>query len=105
MPRFRRLTRLLAQLQSQAPTSSTNATATNKLEDTRKQYTVPDLQAGIVDFYNQPLLVWESRAGATATDMMLRRQDAERLAAATVPACMHFDSPPGSIPCLWSRSE
>ena len=68
-------------------------------EDSKKKqiFSLVDLQAGDDAFYNVPTLL---EGGEALLDTRTGP-----IAAATAPRCMHYDTPPGELPLLWTRAE
>ena len=66
-------------------------------EQKKRASSLSNLQAGNDAFYSVPTLLdgGEALLGTLTAP----------IAAATAPHCMHYDTPPGELPLLWSRQE
>ncbi len=102
MAEFRRLAVIDRQLHGTlsvvaVPDSAATSAPVPENEKKKRASFLSELQGGNDDFYNVPTLVDCSEA--------LLSTPTGALAAATAARCMHYDTPVGELPLLWSRQE
>ena len=102
MTEFRRLAVIGRQLRGTlsvvaAPDSTATTAPVPENENQKRASFLSELQGGNDDFYNVPTLVDGGEA--------LLSTPTGAIAVATAARCMHYDTPVGELPLLWSRRE